>query len=244
MVKAKVLDVDVDKERISLGIKQLTEDTVAAELDQLKKGAVVTCTISKIVNTGIEVMVNETPGFIRKGDLSRDRSEQRPDRFATGEKIDAKITQVDKASRNLTLSIKALEVEEEKKAMKNFGSSDAGASLGDILGAAIQKKADDDKDGDKAEAETMKKAPAKARAKAKADDKTEDDKDADKAEMKETKKKAPAKAKAEDKAEKKETKKKAPAKAKAKAADKADDKAEKKETKKKAPAKAKAADKK
>ena len=246
LVKAKVLDVDVDKERISLGIKQLTEDTVAAELDQLKKGAVVTCTISKIVNTGIEVMVNETPGFIRKGDLSRDRSEQRPDRFATGEKIDAKITQVDKASRNLTLSIKALEVEEEKKAMKNFGSSDAGASLGDILGAAIQKKADDDKDGDKAEAETMKKAPAKAKAKAKADDKTEDDKDADKAEMKETKKKAPAKAKAEDKAEKKETKKKAPAKAKAKAkaADKADDKAEKKETKKKAPAKAKAADKK
>ncbi|MDA1090727.1 MAG: 30S ribosomal protein S1 [Proteobacteria bacterium] len=208
MVKAKVLDVDVDKERISLGIKQLTKDTVAAEISQLKKGDVVTCTISKILVTGIEVMVNEMPGFVRKGDLSRDRSEQRPDRYAAGEKIDAKITMIDKASRKLTLSIKALEVEEEKKAMKSYGSSDAGASLGDILGAAFQKKAAAVDKGDTKE--TKKKAPAKAKAD-------------EKAEKKETKKKAPAKAKADDKddekagdkAEKKETKKKAPAKAKA-----------------------------
>jgi len=193
MVKAKVLDVDAEKERISLGIKQLTEDTVGAELGQLKKDSVVTCTISKIVTTGIEVMVNETPGFIRKGDLSRDRSEQRPDRFAAGEKIDAKITQIDKTSRKLTLSVKALEVEEEKKAMKSYGSSDAGASLGDILGAAFQKKADSDMVEDTVEKkETKKKAPAK---KAKADDKADD-----KAEKKETKKKAPAKASAKDKA--------------------------------------------
>ena len=259
-VKAKVLDVDVEKERISLGIKQLTEDTVGAELEQLKKGAVVTCTISKIVDSGIEVMANETPSFIRKGDLSRDRSEQRPDRFATGEKIDAKITQIDKSSRKLTLSIKALEVEEEKKAMKTYGSSDAGASLGDILGAAIQKKADEsgDKAAEKADDSKTKAKPAKKAAKddeAKADAKDSGDKAGDdkKAEKKETKKKPAAKAKADDKeddkkAEKKETKKKPAAKAKAPAKDEdkaSDDKAgaEKKEPKKKPATKAKAASK-
>jgi small subunit ribosomal protein S1 len=143
MVKAKVLDVDVEKERIGLGIKQLTEDTVGTSLGELKKGTVVTCSITKILVSGIEVLVNDTtPGFIKKGDLSRDRSEQRSDRFAAGEKIDAKVTQVDKTSRKLTLSVKDLEVEEEKKAMKTYGSSDAGASLGDILGAAFQKKAE------------------------------------------------------------------------------------------------------
>ena len=251
MVKAKVLDVDVEKERISLGIKQLTGDTVAQELGQFKKGAVVTCTIAKIVNTGIEVMVNDTPGFIRKGDLNRDRSEQRPDRFAAGEKVDAKITQIDKSGRKLTLSIKALEVEEEKKAMKTYGSSDAGASLGDILGAAIQKKADeksDDRPGDKSGEPAKDSKPKTAKKETK---KAEAKDDGDKAgETKETKKKAPTKAKAksdDDKAgEKKEAKTKAPAKT-AKA--KPDAKAEKKETKKKAPAsatktKAKKADKK
>jgi len=211
MVKAKVLDVDVEKERIGLGIKQLTEDTVSAELDQLKKGAVVTCAITKIVDAGIEVMVNETtPGFIRKGDLSRDRSEQRPDRFAAGEKIDAKVTQIDKASRKLTLSIKALEVEDEKKAMKTYGSSDAGASLGDILGAAFQKKAEetgtDDKSEEKPRAKPAKKTAKKDTAKdEKADDKAEKtkakaaDKDADKAEKKPAKKAAAKTKKAEKK---------------------------------------------
>ena len=98
----------------------------------------VTCTVSAIVDNGIEVRVNDSiPGFIRKSELSRDRSEQRPDRFANGEKVDAKVTQVDKSGRRITLSIKAREAEEEKKAMAEFGSTDAGASLGDILGAAI-----------------------------------------------------------------------------------------------------------
>jgi len=231
MVKAKVLDVDVEKERISLGIKQLTEDTVAAELGQFKKGTVVTCTISKIVNTGIEVMVNDTPGFIRKGDLSRDRSEQRPDRFAAGEKVDVKITQIDKAGRKLTLSIKALEVEEEKKALKTYGSSDAGASLGDILGAAIQKKADEKSDGrpgDKSRESAKDSKPKTAKKEAK---KAGAKDDGDKAgETKESKKKAAAtatkaKAKSDDgkAGEKKEAKKKAPAsaiKAKTKKADK------------------------
>ena len=231
MVKTRVLDVDVEKERISLGIKQLTEDTVAAELGQFKNCTVVTCTITKLVNTGIEVMVNDTPGFIRKGDLSRDRSEQRPDRFAAGEKVDVKITQIDKAGRKLTLSIKALEVEEEKKALKTYGSSDAGASLGDILGAAIQKKADEKSDGrpgDKSRESAKDSKPKTAKKEAK---KAGAKDDGDKAgETKESKKKAAAKAtkvkaKSDDgkAGEKKEAKKKAPAsaiKAKTKKADK------------------------
>ena len=141
-VKAKVLDVDVDKERISLGIKQLAEDPFDAGIVKLKKGAVVTCTITAVVDNGIEVSIGDgVGGFIRKSDLSRDRSEQRPDRFAKGEKLDAKITQIDRTGRRLTLSIKAREIEEEKKAMAEYGSSDSGASLGDILGAALRQKA-------------------------------------------------------------------------------------------------------
>ena len=97
--------------------------------------------MSAVTDGGIEVTVADgMPGFIRKSDLSRDRSEQRPDRFAVGEKVDAKVTAVDKATRKLSLSIKAREVEEEKKAMADYGSSDSGASLGDILGAALKRK--------------------------------------------------------------------------------------------------------
>ena len=152
MVKVKVLDVDVEKERISLGIKQLSADPFEAGMSKIKKGDVVTATISGTSDTGIEVTLPDgMPGFIRKSELSRDRSEQRPDRFAVGERIDAKITQLDKATRKVTLSIKAREVEEEKKAMAEFGSSDSGASLGDILGAAIRRQrgeADADAEGD------------------------------------------------------------------------------------------------
>ncbi len=141
MVKVKVLDVDIAKERISLGVKQLIEDPVQSGLDKLKKGNVVTCTVSAIQDKGIEVTVEgDVPGFIRRSDLSRDRSEQRPDRFARGDLVDAKITSMDKSSRKLTLSIKAREIEEEKEAMAEYGSSDSGASLGDILGAALQEK--------------------------------------------------------------------------------------------------------
>jgi len=147
VVQVKVLDIDAVKERISLGIKQLSEDQVSAEMEGVKKGAIVTCTVSRVLDTGIEVMANETiPGFIRKTDLSRERSEQRPDRFAVGEKVDAKITSIDKSGRKVNLSIKAREVEEEKKAMAEYGSSDSGASLGDILGAAFKSKQQETKD--------------------------------------------------------------------------------------------------
>ncbi|MDX1737097.1 MAG: 30S ribosomal protein S1 [Alphaproteobacteria bacterium] len=145
VVKAKVLDVDTDKERISLGIKQLAGDPFEDALGDVKRGAVVTCTVTKITEGGIEVEVGEgVPGFIRKADLSRDRGEQRPDRFAEGEKVDAKVTSVDKSSRKVSLSIKAHEADIEKEAMANFGSSDSGASLGDILGKALKEKAGDD----------------------------------------------------------------------------------------------------
>ena len=141
MVRAKVLDVDVEKERISLGIKQLTADPFEAGAATVKKGAIVTCTVSQVTDGGIEVSVGDgMTGFIRKTELSRDRSEQRPERFAVGEKVDAKVTNVDSKTRKLTLSIKAREVEEEKKAMAEYGSSDSGASLGDILGAALKQK--------------------------------------------------------------------------------------------------------
>ncbi len=141
MVKAKILDVDVEKERISLGVKQLSEDKVGTGIEGMKKGQVVTCTIKSIQETGIEVIVAEgIPGYIRKADLARDRQDQRTDRFAVGEKVDAKITAVDKATRKLNLSIKAFEMEEEKQAMADFGSTDSGAALGEILGAALKAK--------------------------------------------------------------------------------------------------------
>ncbi len=141
MVRAKVLDVDVEKERISLGIKQLTTDPFEAGSAGVRKGAVVTCTVTQITDGGIEVSVGEgMTGFIRKAELSRDRSEQRPERFAVDEKVDAKVTNIDNKTRKLTLSIKAREVEEEKKAMQEYGSSDSGASLGDILGAALKQR--------------------------------------------------------------------------------------------------------
>ncbi|HEY1798299.1 MAG TPA: 30S ribosomal protein S1 [Stellaceae bacterium] len=141
IVRVKVLDVDVEKERISLGIKQLDADPFEAGMAVLKKGDVVTGTISSVQDTGIEITLSDgVPAFIRKSELSRDRSEQRPDRFAVGERIDAKVTQIDRATRKVTASIKAREVDEEKRAMAEFGSSDSGASLGDILGAAIRRR--------------------------------------------------------------------------------------------------------
>jgi small subunit ribosomal protein S1 len=151
-VKVKVLDVDTDKERISLGIKQLGEDPFEGQAGELKKGDVVTCTVTGVSDKGLDVEVNGAPAFIRKADLARDRSEQQPERFAVGEKLDAIVTAVDRVSRKLSLSVKQREIQEEKQAMAQYGSSDSGASLGDILGAALNKArdksgADEDKKG-------------------------------------------------------------------------------------------------
>ena len=143
-VKAKILDIDVEKERVSLGIKQLTEDVTSTELGNLTKGSIVTCTVSSISEKGLDVSVGDNiNGFIKRNDLARERSDQKTERFGVGDKIDAMITNIDKKLRKITLSIKAKEIEEEKKVMEEYGSSDSGASLGDILGAALAKKDED-----------------------------------------------------------------------------------------------------
>src|SRR3954470_12465206 len=148
MVRAQVLDVDVEKERISLGIKQLGEDPFRQATSGIKKGDRVTCTVKEVNAGGIEVETTSgATGFIRKVELARDRDEQRPERYAAGEKIDAKVINVDATSRRLTLSVKALEIEDEKQAMAEFGSSDSGASLGDILGAAFRQKQEEQTKG-------------------------------------------------------------------------------------------------
>jgi small subunit ribosomal protein S1 len=149
-VKAVVLDVDREKERISLSVKQLKTDPMAA-VQGLRKGATVTCEVTAVQDNGIEVKIagTEATAFIRRGDLARDRAEQRPERFDVGEKVDAKITQIDKAGRKISVSIKALEIADEKAAVAQYGSTDSGASLGDILGAALSKaKKDSDEDED------------------------------------------------------------------------------------------------
>ena len=139
--EAKILDIDIEKERISLGIKQLTEDVAATEIDNIRKGSTVTCTIAEITENGLEVSVGDNLlGFIKKNDLSRERADQKTDRYGVGDKVDATVTNIDKKTRKISLSIKAKEIEEEKKAMAEYGSSDSGASLGDILGAALAKK--------------------------------------------------------------------------------------------------------
>jgi small subunit ribosomal protein S1 len=141
MVKAIVLEVDIEKERISLGVKQLAGDPFKEAISGVKKGDRVTCTVKEVTVGGLEVETSGgAPGFIRKMELSRDRQDQRPDRFAVGEKLDARVQAVDLQSRKLQLSVKALEVAEEKQAMAEYGSSDSGASLGDILGAALRRK--------------------------------------------------------------------------------------------------------
>lgn len=141
-VKAIVTDVDIEKERISLSVKGLEEDPFSGATDGMKRGAVITVKITGIEDDGIEVEYDGMKSFIRKSDLSRERTEQRPERFAVGDKIDARVTNVDKANRKLGLSIKAKEIAEEKEAVKQYGSSDSGASLGDILGAALKNQDD------------------------------------------------------------------------------------------------------
>ncbi|HQA19012.1 MAG TPA: S1 RNA-binding domain-containing protein, partial [Novosphingobium sp.] len=146
-VSAVVLDVDVEKERISLGMKQLEKGApaagVAASASGLKKGEVVTVTVLEVRDGGLEVQAGDdgATGFIKRSDLGRDRDEQRPDRFQVGQKLDAMITGFDR-SKKPNFSVKARQLAEEKEAVEQYGSSDAGASLGDILGAALKAKKD------------------------------------------------------------------------------------------------------
>ena len=142
-----LVETDVEKERISLGIKQLADDPFEAAAT-LKKGSTVTCEVVEVKDAGIEVKLSgpHATAFIVEAYLSRDRSEQRPERFAAGDMVDAVVTQIDKTGRKIGLSIKALEIAEEKEAVAQFGSTDSGASLGDILGAALNKAQTKDKE--------------------------------------------------------------------------------------------------
>jgi small subunit ribosomal protein S1 len=147
-VSAKVLDVDVEKERIAIGVKQLASDPFAAKNageegeGELRKGSVVTCEVIEVKDGGVEVKIigTDLTTFIKRNELARDRGDQRPERFSVGEKVDARITQFDRRARKIAVSIKALEVAEEKEAIAQYGSADSGASLGDILGAALKAR--------------------------------------------------------------------------------------------------------
>ncbi|MEJ2125126.1 MAG: S1 RNA-binding domain-containing protein, partial [Alphaproteobacteria bacterium] len=159
VVRAVVLDADPDKERISLGIKQLGADPFQSAAT-LKKGSVVTCEVLEVKDGGLEVRIADTDmgTFVRRADLSRDRSEQRPERFSVGDRVDAVVQSIDKNSRKISVSIKALEIAEEKEAVAQYGSTDSGASLGDILGAALSKAQEkDDSDEQDGQEETEEK---------------------------------------------------------------------------------------
>jgi len=147
-VHAKVLDVDIEKERIAIGLKQVSSDPFAAKKvgeegeGELRKGSVVTCEVVEVKDGGIEVKIagSDLTAFIKRSELARDRGDQRPERFSVGEKVDARIVQFDRRARKIAVSIKALEVAEEKEAIAQYGSADSGASLGDILGAALKAR--------------------------------------------------------------------------------------------------------
>jgi len=155
MVKAQVLDVDVEKERISLGVKQLQGDPMSTgAAGELKKGSVVTCEVTGVTDGGLEVKIVDTDltSFIKRNELARERGDQNPERFAVGQKVDARVTQFDRKTHKVAVSIKALEVAEEKEALAQYGSADSGASLGDILGAALKQR-DTPEETEKAETE-------------------------------------------------------------------------------------------
>jgi small subunit ribosomal protein S1 len=143
-VQAQVLDVDVEKERISLGIKQLQGDPMASATD-MKKGDVVTTEVTEVKESGIDVKIvgGELTAFIKRSELARDRNDQRADRFQVGQKVDARVVLFDRRAHKVQLSIKALEVAEEKEAIAQYGSSDSGATLGDILGTALKRKGEE-----------------------------------------------------------------------------------------------------
>lgn len=186
MIKAKLLDIDVEKERVALGVKQLTNDPVSAAVETVKVGEIVTCTVTDVLETGLEVKVaSGAKGFIKKTDLSRERAEQKPARFAVDERVDALVTSIDQKTKRIQLSIKAREIKEEKEAMAEYGSSDSGASLGDILGAAINlekmreqsvknvQKKEKEEVAKKSTEEKKKAAPKKAATKASTDETSE-----------------------------------------------------------------------
>ena len=227
VINAKLLEIDIEKERVSLGIKQLTDDPLSGASD-IKKGSTVTCVIKEILEKEMIVEISKgIRGVIKKSDLAKERSEQRLDRFALEEKVDARVLSLDTKSRQISLSIKSLEVEEEQKALKQYGSADSGASLGDILGAALEKKAEVSKDDSKKKTSKSKNKKDKDNSLSENGKKTGDTNLPG-----EKKSKIDSKAKTESKA-KKDSKAKTESKAKKEPKEKTDSKAEADKTKKK-----------
>ncbi len=142
LVTAGVSEIDIEKERISLSIKMLGSDQFVEAVDGIKRGAIITVEVTSIEEGGIEVNYNGMKSFIRRSDLSRDRSEQRPEKFSVGDKIDVRVTSLDSKSRRIGLSISLREIAEEKEAVEQYGSTDSGASLGDILGVALKDQSE------------------------------------------------------------------------------------------------------
>ncbi len=142
MIQVKILDIDVEKARVGLGIKQLAEDPLSGQEGNVSKGKIVTCRVTGSSDAGITVVFgdDDTQGFIKRSELGRERKDQNSERFAVDEKVDAKITGLDKKSRKVNLSIKSYEIQDEKQAIENYGSSDSGATLGDILGNSLREK--------------------------------------------------------------------------------------------------------
>lgn len=140
VVQAKVIEINSEKHRVALGIKQLQEDPFAKATGSLQPKSRVTVTVTDVQENGIEVSLDEVPCFIRRQDLGRDRNDQRPDRFAAGERVEAQITSIDRENRKVNLSIKALEISTEEEAVRKYGSSDSGAVLGEILAPALRQQ--------------------------------------------------------------------------------------------------------
>ena len=142
-VKAVIIGIDLERERITLSVKQTVSDQVGESFGKFKKDEVITCVVSEVKKEGIEVELTDgVKAFIKKIDLSKHKSEQRPEKFGVGDKVDAKVMSAEASERKIVLSIKALEVDEEKRAIAEYGSKDSGASLGDILGMALNKEKD------------------------------------------------------------------------------------------------------
>ena len=137
-----MLEIDVEKERINLSTRQLEEEKAAGALAPYSRGQVVTCVVAEVTDSGLRVKVDDVNGFIRRSDLSKLRTDQNPRRFAIEERVDAKVVSIDTKAARLVLSIKSLEIEEEQKALREYGSSESGASLGDILSEALKPKED------------------------------------------------------------------------------------------------------
>ena len=142
IIKVKILDINAEKERISLGVKHLHNDPVQDFIEANPINSKITGKIIEIDEKGLKIELDKEKqifGFIKRSNLSNDKNENKTERFALNEQVDSIILSIDTKSRSLNLSIKELEIRDEKEALSKYGSSASGASLGDILGSVLKK---------------------------------------------------------------------------------------------------------